>query len=79
MLLSIPPNYAVFRVTGYMKGKNAINIARTYLGEKKNFRVMYFWVRRYFVSTVGFDEVVIGKDIQKHEKEDKRVKKTVVI
>ena len=32
MLLSIPPKYAVAHVVGYLKGKSAIHIARTYLG-----------------------------------------------
>jgi Transposase IS200 like len=29
MLLSIPPKYAVAQVVGYLKGKNAIYVART--------------------------------------------------
>ena len=36
MLISIPPKYAVSQVVGYMKGKSAIHIARTYLGQTKN-------------------------------------------
>ena len=36
MLISIPPKYAVAQVVGYMKGKSAIHIARTYLGQRKN-------------------------------------------
>ena len=35
MLISIPPKYAVSQVVGYMKGKSAIHIARTYLGQRK--------------------------------------------
>ena len=30
MLVSIPPKYAVSQVVGYIKGKSAIHIARTY-------------------------------------------------
>lgn len=30
MLLSIPPKYAVSQVVGFIKGKSAIHIARTY-------------------------------------------------
>jgi putative transposase len=37
MLMAIPPKYAVAQVIGYMKGKSAIHIARTYLGQRKNF------------------------------------------
>ena len=54
ILLSIPPKYSVAQVVGYMKGKSAIHIARTYLGQKKNYLGMSFWARGYFVSTVGY-------------------------
>jgi putative transposase len=37
MLMSIPPKYAVSQVVGYIKGKSAIHLARTY-GEKTEFR-----------------------------------------
>ena len=34
MLIAIPPKYAVSQVVGYMKGKSAIHMARTYLRMK---------------------------------------------
>lgn len=37
MLLSIPPRYAVSEVAGYMKGKSAIHLVRTYGERKQNF------------------------------------------
>ena len=37
MLLSIPPKYSVAQVMGFMKGKSAIHIARTYAGRRRNF------------------------------------------
>ena len=61
MLISIPPKYAVSQVVGYMKGKSAIHIARTYLGQRKNYGGMNFWARGYFVSTVGADESLFLK------------------
>jgi len=73
MLMAIPPKYAVAQVIGYMKGKSAIHIARTYLGQRKNFSGMSFWARGYFVSTVGTDEEVVRAYIRDQEKEDKRV------
>ena len=36
MMLSIPPKYAVSQVVGYIKGKSAIHIARTYAGHRRN-------------------------------------------
>jgi putative transposase len=73
MMIAIPPKYAVSQVVGYMKGKSAIYIARTYLGQRKNFGGMSFWARGYFVSTVGTDEAVVRAYIRDQEKEDQRV------
>jgi len=36
MLISIPPKYAVAQVVGFIKGKSAIHIARTFAGRKRN-------------------------------------------
>ena len=37
MLISIPPKYSVSQVVGFIKGKSAIQIARTFGGSKQNF------------------------------------------
>src|SRR5271156_5204580 len=73
MLLSIPPKYAVSEVVGFMKGKSAIHLARTYGEHKQNFAGQHFWARGYFVSTVGRDETVIREYIRNQEVEDKRL------
>ena len=73
MMLSIPPKYAVCEVVGFMKGKSAIYIARTFMGKRKNFSGENFWARGYFVSTVGRDEKTIREYIRNQEKEDKRL------
>jgi putative transposase len=73
MLISIPPKYSVAQVIGYMKGKSAIHIARTYLGQRKNYNGMSFWARGYFVTTVGADEETVRIYIRDQEKEDHRV------
>jgi putative transposase len=73
MLLSIPPKYSVAQVVGFIKGKSAIHIARTYMGVKRNFVGQHFWARGYFVSTVGRDEAVIREYIRNQEHEDKRI------
>ena len=72
MMISIPPKYSVSQVIGYLKGKSAIHIARTFAGRKKNFVGQHFWARGYFVSTVGRDETVIREYIRQHEQEDRR-------
>ena len=73
MLLSIPPKYAVAQVVGFIKGKSAIHIARTYMERKRNFVGQHFWARGYFVSTVGRDEDAIRKYIREQEVEDRRI------
>ena len=72
MMISIPPKYSVSQVIGYIKGKSAIHIARTFGGRKRNFVGQHFWARGYFVSTVGRDETVIRDYIRAHEAEDQR-------
>jgi putative transposase len=64
MLLSVPPKYAVSQVVGYIKGKSAIHIARTFAGRKRNYVGQHFWARGYYVSTVGRDEATIREYIR---------------
>jgi putative transposase len=73
MLIEIPPKYAVAQVVGYIKGKSAIPIARTYMGRKQNFTGENFWAKGDYVSTVGRDEESIKKYIREQETEDKRL------
>ena len=72
-LLSIPPKYAVAQVVGYLKGKSAIHIARTYGGRERNFVGEHFWARGYWVSTVGRNEAEVRRYIREQEAEDKRL------
>ena len=73
VLISIPPKYAVSQVVGYIKGKSAIHLARTYGERKQNDVGQHFWARGYLVSTVGRDEAVIREYIRNQEVEDERL------
>lgn len=73
ILVAIPPKYAVSQVVGYIKGKSAIHLARTYGERKRNFTGLHFWVRGYFVSTVGRDEAQIRGGLKNQEQEDRRL------
>ena len=73
MMISIPPKYAVSQVIGFIKGKSAILIARTYFGWKRNYVGQHFWARGHFASTVGREEQVIREYIWHQEAEDRRV------
>jgi putative transposase len=78
MLVSIPPKFAVSQVVGYIKGKSAIYIARTFGGRKRNFSGQHFWARGYWVSTVGRDEEAIRDYIRQQEAEDRRVDQLIL-
>jgi len=73
ILISIPPKVSVSKVIGFIKGKSAIAIARTYVGRRKNFAGQSFWARGYYVSTVGADEESVRAYIQNQSEEDKRL------
>ena len=71
MCISIPPEYSVSHMVGFIKGKSAIAIAHQ-LGRRKNFTGESFWARGYFVSTVGLNEEMVRAYIRDQEKEDER-------
>lgn len=73
ILISIPPKYSVAQIVGFIKGKSAISIARTYFGRKKNFTGQSFWARGYYVTTVGRDEEVVRNYIKHQDEEDHRI------
>jgi putative transposase len=75
MMISIPPKYSVAQVVGYIKGKSAIHIARNYAERRRNFVGQHFWVRGYFVTTVGRDEAAVREYIRQQEREDLRAEK----
>ena len=70
-LISVHPKYAVAQVVGFIKGKSAIWVARTF-GLKRSFIGQSFWARGYCVSTVGLDEATIRDYIRNQEEQDKR-------
>lgn len=70
MCIAIPPKYAVASIIGFIKGKSAIAIARTFLGKERNFNGANFWARGYAVSTVGFELDQILKYIREQEEND---------
>ena len=67
MCLEIPPKHAVASMIGFLKGKSAIAIARTFSGKEKNFTGEHFWARGYAVSTVGFELEQIKRYIRDQE------------
>ena len=73
ILISIPPKHKVSQVVGYIKGKSAMHIARSYLGRHRSFKGQHSWARGYYVSTVGRDEAMIRQYIEEQDAEDRRI------
>ncbi len=71
--ISIPPEYSVSYIVGYLKGKCAIEIAKQFKGRQRNFSGEHFWARGYFVSTVGLDEAFVKAYIRNQEKNDENL------
>jgi len=73
MVASIPPKISLSDFMGFLKGKLAIRLFRSYPGLKKQiYWGNHFWARGYFVSTVGLDEDLIRRYVQHQEQEEKR-------
>jgi len=50
MMISIPPKHSVSQVIGFIKGKSAIYIARTFLGRRQNFTGQHFWAEAIMLT-----------------------------
>ena len=73
MLISVPPNYSVAEVIGFIKGKSSIWIAQNVEGKARNFTGHKFWARGYFVSTAGRDEETIRASIKNQGLQDREL------
>ncbi|MBC3831218.1 hypothetical protein H8K33_06845 [Undibacterium amnicola] len=49
-----------------------ISIARHLGGQQRNFTCEVFWVRRYFILTVGLDEEMVSAYVRNQEQKDER-------
>ena len=68
--IEIPPQYAVASVSGFLKGKSAITIARQLSGRERNCTGEHCWARGYAVSTVGFAREQGRASIREQERAD---------
>ena len=73
LVCSIPPKVAVSEFMGFLKGKLAIKIFKSYPRlRKKPYWGNHFWARGYFVNTVGMDEELIRRYVRYQEEEEKK-------
>ena len=70
LCLSLPPKYSVSSIVGFLKGKSAIRLNKEFSKAKSTGK--HFWIRGYFVSTVGLNEKAVREYIKHQELTDKR-------
>jgi len=64
LLVSIPPKMSVSSFMGYLKGKSALMIFDQHANLKYKYGNRHFWLRGYYVSTVGLNEATIAKYVR---------------
>ena len=70
LCLSIHPKNRVADMVGFLKGKSAICLNKEFSNTRSTGK--HFWIRGYFVSTVGLDLEVIREYIRHQSVSDKR-------
>ena len=73
MFVEIPPKLSISTFMGYLKGKSSVMIYQRWGNLKYKYRNRSFWCRRYYVDTVGKNEVAIQKYIKEQLNEDRQV------
>lgn len=72
-VLSIPPKISVSTLMGFLKGKLAIKMMKSYPKlRKKPYWGNHFWATGYFVSTVGLNEDLVRRYLRYHEERERR-------
>jgi len=73
VIVSIPPKESISVYMGTIKGKIAIKLFKSYpVLKKKPYWGNHFWVRGYFVNTVGLDEEMIRRYVKYQEEEERK-------
>ncbi|MCI5145995.1 MAG: IS200/IS605 family transposase [Candidatus Electrothrix sp. AR3] len=70
LCLSMPPKYSIAIIVGFLKGKSAIRLNQEFSNTRCTGK--HFWIRGYYVSTVGLDLNVIREYIRHQFESDKR-------
>ncbi len=73
LVCSIPPKLSVSSLMGFLKGKLAIKLFKSYPKlRQKPYWGNHFWARGYFVNTVGIEEDLIRRYVKYQEEQEKR-------
>ena len=73
VVVSIPPKLSVSAFMGFLKGKLAIKMFKSYPKlRRKPYWGNHFWARGYFVCTVGLNEELIRRYVRYQEEQERR-------
>lgn len=73
VVCSIPPKVSVSEFMGFLKGKLAIKLFKSYPRlRQKPYWGNHFWARGYFVNPVGLDEELIRRYVKYQEEQEKK-------
>jgi putative transposase len=73
LVCSIPPKVSVSSFMGFLKGKLAIKLFKSYPRlRQKPYWGNHFWSRGYFVNTVGMNEELIRRYVRYQEERERR-------
>ena len=75
LLVSNPLKYSVSSFMGYLKGKSGLMIFDWHTNLKCKYGDRHFWLRGYYVSTVGLNEEMIAKYVREQDKHDQMMDK----
>lgn len=72
LVCSIPPKVSISEFMGFLKGKLAIKLFKSYPGlRRKPYWGNHFWARGYFVNTVGLNEELIRRYVKYQEERER--------
>ncbi len=73
LVCSVPPKLSISAFMGFLKGKLAIKLLKSYPRLRaKPYWGNHFWARGYFASTVGVDEDLIRRYVRHQEHEERQ-------
>ncbi len=74
LVCSVPPKLSISAFMGFLKGKLAIKLFKSYPALKqKPYWGNHFWARGYFINTVGMNEDLIRRYVKYQEEQEKQV------
>ena len=71
LYLSIPPKYSISDSVKWIKGKSSEKLLKSFERLSKQYWGRHLWARGYFVSTVGINDEIIKRYIEKQREIEK--------